>query len=73
MEEAGKAIKGVVSAVAPGLTDVLDTYCISRYGKDSATLALTNPQQLLECIAGFYGSEETAQILLKIILKSLKR
>ncbi len=69
MENAREAIKEVVSAVTPGLAELLDAYCLSKHGKDAATLFLTNLQKLLECLTELYGNEETAQIILKIILK----
>lgn len=67
MENARKVIKDFLSVVAPGLHEILDLYCLSRFGRDAVSLLLEDPGRFRECVAELYGSEEVAEVLLKLM------
>ncbi|MEM0015278.1 MAG: hypothetical protein QXS42_00520 [Zestosphaera sp.] len=70
MRNARRMIRDFLSVAAPGLHEILDLYCLSRFGRDSASLLLENPERLRECVVELYGSDEAAEMLLKLLMQN---
>lgn len=65
-------LKQNISRSVPGLLEILNIYCITRYNKDFYTIFAESPCKLYKSILNLYKDENTADIVFKLLLKSIK-
>lgn len=65
------SVKRYFSRATPGLFEVLDIYCLNKYGKHIYQLFVESPCRFYKVLMELYKDESSANIILKIVIKSL--